>query len=591
MQEEENTKETSVELVDRWRNRIKDAKAYREQVSKDQAWERFQQEYKGKYDLGAIGQNMTIIPINLVFAFVHTEIPRLYFRDPYITVNPKGMGYVKSAKILEVVINYLIQELNVKNELFKCLLDTLLVGHGWLKYGYSGTFGQMVTAEDVKGQGVNTKPLDEVNEYVKSEEIFVLHVPYEDIVFDPTAKDPPYDCHWIAHRIVKPLKSVKNSDLYKNTEDLKANFKNKDGDIKTDIQFVELWEIHDKDSNSIKVITDGVEDFLRDEANPYELEGLPFSMLKFNPIPGKPYPLSDIALIEPQIMEKIKLRSMQLNHLKRWNRQVFMEEGAINEENLGKYKNGTDGAIIKVEPGAISGNKFMVPQYPTMQAEIFQIESLIQMDMDTIIGQTQTDRGGKAETRTRTLGEVQIQQSGSLTRSERRKDALEDFLGEVCRKVIQLVKQFQLTPKYARLSDEMDPQMMGQQLQGKFDGQGLFYTKKDIQGEMDIDVKAGSTIPMNLENRLKALTEAVQLGPAIGVQPGGPVAIEVGKEILTILGLKSILKAFQDQEQQQQQMLGQMNGMVDSQQQGGPVPPSGPVPTMPPGGGGVPGGL
>ena len=576
---------TQAEMVDKWRNRIKDAKAYRDQVGKEQAWERFQKEYTGKYDLGALGQNMTIIPINLVFAFVHTEIPRLYFRDPFITVSPKGMGHVKNAKILEVVINYLIQELNVKNELFKALLDTLLVGHGWLKFGYSGTFGNMTTAEDVKGQGKNKKPLDEINEFVKSEEVFVLHVPFEDIVFDPTAKDPPYDCHWIAHKIVKPYKSVKESDMYKNTERLKPNFKNKDGDIKTDIEFCELWEIHDKDTNSIYVITDGVDDFLRNEANPYQMEGLPFSMLKFNPIPGKPYPLSDIALIEPQIMEKIKLRSMQLNHLKRWNRQIFMEEGAINEENLGKYKNGTDGAIIKVEPGSISGNKFMVPQYPTMQAEIFQIESLIQMDMDTIIGQTQTDRGGKAETRTRTLGEVEIQQSGSLTRSERRKDALEDFLGEVCRKVIQLVKQFQLTPKYARLTEDMDEGLTQESLGNRMSGPGLFYTKKDIQGDFDVDVKAGSTIPMSKENRLTALTEVLKLGPAMGIQPGGPVAVEVGKEILAELNLKGIQKAFKDQEQQQQQMLGGMGGM----QQPGPMDPM--QQQMPPGGGMPPNGM
>lgn len=579
-QEEETRKLSPKEEVSKWHNRLKDARTYRDQISRTQGWERFINEYKGNYDVGSLGLSMSVIPINLVFAFAHTEIPRLYFKDPYITINPKGMGFVKSAKILEVVINYLVRELNIKNELLKCLLDTLLVGHGWIKYGYSGTFGKMVTSEDVKGKGKNTKSLDEINEFIKSEEIFALHVPYEDILFDPTAKDPPYDCHWIAHRIVKPLKSVKESEIYSNTKTLKANFKNKDGDIKTDIQFCELWEIHDKDSNSIKVITDGVDGFLRDAANPYEMEGLPFSMLKFNIIPGKPYPLSDIALIEPQIMEKIKLRSMQLNHLKRWNRQIFMEEGAINEENLSKYKNGTDGAIIKVEPGAISQNKFMVPQYPTMQAEIFQIETLIQMDLDTIIGQTQTDRGGKAETRTRTLGEVEIQQSGSLTRSERRKDALEEFLGEVCRKLIALVKQFQLTPRFAGITDEMDPQMMGQALPDRFDGQGVFYTKKDIQGEMDVTIKAGSTIPMNQENRLKALTEAIQLGPAIGILPGGPVAIEAGKEILQILGLKGVLKAFQDQEQQQQAMMGQPQPGQGPVGQPGPqgMPPDGGMP-------------
>ena len=558
----EKERSSDKDQVSKWHNRIKDAKSYKDKQKQDQHWERYVDQYQGKYDVGKLSEQMAIIPINLVYAYIHTEIPRLYFRDPFLAVNPKGFAHIKNAKILEVVINYLMGELNIKSEFFKVLLDTLLIGHGWVKFGYSGTFGTTLTAEDVKGQGENKKPLDEVNEFVKSEEIFALHVPWEDIVFDCTAKDPPYDCHWIAHKIVKPLKSVQDSDLYINTSSLKANFKPKDNDVKTDIDLVELWEIWDKDSNSIYVITDGVEKFLRKIPNPYEMEGLPFSMLKFNPVPGKPYPLSDISILEPQFMEKIKLRSMQLNHLKRWNRQVFMEKGAIEENELSKYKTGQDGGIILVEPGSISGNKFFVPQYPTMQAEIFQIENLIQLDIDTISGQNQTDRGVQASTRTRTLGEVELMAQSSLTRNERRKDALEDFMEEVSRKIIQLVKQFQLTAKYARIT-EQDPSEYQNQLKGKFDGQGLFYTKADIQGDFDVEVRAGSTIPLSKENRLKILSQILSLGQNIGIMPGGPVAQEIGKVILRDLNVKEAEKAFVQQQQQiqkMQSMLGNVGG-------------------------------
>lgn len=564
---EDNNK--PADIVNKWQNRIKDAKAYREKEQQTQAWERFIKQYRGNYDIQGLSQQMAIIPINLVYAYVHTEIPRLYFRDPFLAVNAKGPEHLKSAKILEVVINYLFRELNLKQELFKVLMDTLLIGHGWIKYGYTGTFGKTLTAEDVKGQGENKKPLDEVNEFVKSEEMFALHVPFEDIIFDCTAKDPPYDCHWIAHRVVKPLKAVKDSELYENTKELKSNFKPKDDSIKTDIEMVELWEIWDKDTNTIYVITEGVEKPLRQTANPYLMEGLPFSMLKFNPVPGRPYPLSDIAILEPQFMEKIKLRSMQLNHLKRWNRQIFMETGAISEAGLTQYKTGTDGAIILVESGSISGNKFMVPQYPTMQAEIFQIENLIQIDIDTIGGQNQTDRGVQAATRTRTLGEVELMSQSSLTRNERRKDALEDFMEEVARKIIQLVKQFQVMPRYARLI-EQDPTQVQQTIGQRFDGQGLMFTKKDIQGDYDVEVKAGSTIPLSKENRLKILSQMLSLGPSIGVAPNGPVSRAIGEVIFRDLDIQEVKKAYEEEKQQMQQMQGMLGGIQGNGQSGIP---------------------
>src|SRR3990167_1900718 len=214
--------------VESWLKRINDAKAFRDREKDTQQWDKYLEGYSGKYNLGDIMQHMAVIPINLVFAYIHTEIPKLYFKDPHIAVNPKGAANIKSAKITEVAINYLFNELNIKKEVFKVLLDTLLIGHGWFKFGYSGTFGQMTTAEDVKNQKKNDKPLDEVREYVKSEEMFVLHVPWEDMVFDTLSKEPPYDCRWMAHRIIKTLDSVKKSEMYKNAETLESNYTPKD---------------------------------------------------------------------------------------------------------------------------------------------------------------------------------------------------------------------------------------------------------------------------------------------------------------------------------------------------------------------------
>lgn len=554
--------------VNKWIDKVLEAKKFRDKERDTQQWPKFLDGYKGKYDVGSMVTQMAIVPINYVFAYIHTEIPRLYFRDPYLAVNPKGIPFIQRAKILEVALNYLVQELNVKYEIYKALLDTLLIGHGWIKFGYSGTFGQITTAEDVKGDGKNKKPLDDINEFVKSESLFALHVPWEDIVFDPSAKDAPYDCHWIGHRILKDLRTVKESDTYENTAKLESNYKalDKDEQSKSSTNLVEMYEIWDKDSNSIYVVAEGHDKFLRNVANPYEMEGLPFSMLKFNTVPGKPYALSDILLIWPQILEKIKLRSMQLNHMKRWNRQAFYEKGTLTEEEISKYKTGQDGALIGVDTkGKSISDTIFTPQYPTLQAEIFQIENLIQLDIDTITGQTQTDRGAPAATRTRTLGEVELLQNSSLTRSAKKQDSLEDFMEEVARKLIQLMKQFQLTPKYVRALGQ-DTTMIGEQLKGRFDGQGLVFSKEDIQGDFDVEVKAGSTIPLSKENRLKILTQLLSLGPAMGILPGGKVSRAIGKEILRDLDIKEAERAWIEEEKQlnaggvMQQALGGIGG-------------------------------
>lgn len=550
--------------VKTWLGRIQNAQRIRDKEKNEKGWDRFLEEYQGIYYRQQANQgNIVVPPINMVFGHVWTMIPKLYFRDPYISVNAKGKDYILRSHILQTVINYFFRELNVKREIEKAMMDTLLIGHGWFKYGYTGVFGKTETQEDRKedqGKG----PIEDVNEFVKNEEIFVVHVPWEDILFDnDLSKDPPYDCRWIAHGFVKPLEAVKNSDLYQNQDGLKSNISVKDKDANSnqtgdkmdadsDIPLVKLWEIWDKDSGRIYVVAEGCDQFLREVPNVYEMEGLPFSMLKFNRVPGKPYPLSDIFLIEPQILERIKIRATQINHIKRWNRQYSVEQGSMEPEEIAKLTMGIDGSVTMRMKGSLPPN---VIEYASMQSEIFSLDNLIQQDMDAVIGQTDIERGGKARTSTRTLGELETQLQGTASRSAKRQDQLEDFLEEVCRKLIQLIKQFQDVKKYVAITGKM-PQEVEQSLKAfpGYDGTGVMFSKEDIQGEFDVEVKAGSTIPINKENRLKILETILTLGPSIGISPGGPVAIAIGREIVRDLEIAEAEKAYDEEAKLQEDM-------------------------------------
>ena len=528
-----------------WMKRINRSIKFRDQVRDQQNWKRIHDEYKGNYRVNSGGINSP--PINLVYGYVETAIPRIYFRDPHMTVNPKGGQSVMGAKIIESSLGYIFRELNLKLQVLRTLKDAFLVGHGWLKFGYISTMGQ-----------AEVEAPDESSEYIKDEEIFVAYVPYEDVVFDVSlSQDPPHDCRWLAHRIIRPLAEVKADPKYTNTGRLRGNVSVRDsrGDkvednLKdSDLDLFEYWEVHDKDTNMIYVVCDGTDKYLRETPNTYEMKGFPFSMLKFNSVPGEPYPLSDIYVIEAQILERVKLRAAQINHIKRWSRQLSIEEGAMTKEEMEKFAQGVDGTVTQRK----RGSQAPIPiQYADIQKESFQIDSLIQQDIDAVIGQNETDRGGTAKTDTNTKFELQSQQAGTGIRQSSRQDVLEDFLEEVTMKVISLIKQFQTTPRYVQITG-MAPEQIAEAFPGlQTDETGIYFTRENIQGEYDCEAKAGSTLPLNRENKIKLIESSLnpQVATILGILPGSPTAFALGKALFRELDMKEVSDAYDQQIQQ-----------------------------------------
>lgn len=551
----------------KWMERIKRGLKYRDTIRDKQNWKRILDEYKGDYKISS--GDVKAPPINLVFGYVDTATARIYFRDPHMSINPRGQQSVNAARIIELDVNYSFGQLKLKANVEKVLKDTFLFGHGWLKFGYIAETGEKMS-----------DPGTEPAEYIKSEEIFITYVPYEDVVFDTTmSKDPPHDCRWIAHRIIKPVDEMKGDKTYTNTGKIKSNISTRDaeGDKADDIlkdsdtELFEFWEVTDLDTMKVYCVADSMDKFLRESDYKYEMKGMNFSMLKFNPINTEPYPLSDIFIIEAQILERVKIRAAQINHIKRWSRQLNIEIGAMTKEEIEKFQLGIDGAVTQRAKGTMPPTPI---QYAAIDSDSFEIDNLIQRDIDSVIGQNEIDRGGQGKTETKTKFELQGQMAGSGVRQAKRQDKLEDFLEEVADKYIALLKQFQTTPKYVRITG-MKPEAIAEAfgtLSGvQVDETGIKFTREAIQGEYDIEAKAGSTLPLNRENKVKLIESSIQLGPAIGVIPGSPTSIALGKALFRELDMIDVQEAY-DQQAQQMQM-APPPGMA----QGGPgMPPGGP---------------
>lgn len=553
-----------------WEGAIEASRRWRDDIADAQGWKRFIKEYQGKWEM--LEQNLDIpaIPINHVFSWVKTEQARLYMNDPYITVNAKRIEDLGASQIAESAINYLWGEIDLKRQGKLALLDALLIGHGWIKTGYTANFGIIEAKEptviEKRGRGRPPKEKEEVsepdtNEFVKSENVFAVHYPWTDVVFDPSATWPAHhNARWIAFRWVKPLRAIKNSKLYRNTEDLKAadmaqiyGRPNEQMPFGRDIQAVVGWEIWDKDHAKVITISPGHNKILREIAWPEELldtDGNPVSpavMLSFNPVPGEAYPVSDVKLFEPLLLEKIKSRSIQVNHLKRWNRQIFMKPDLMTPENKSNFKQAIDGAIIEIQGKA--NEDFFIPPYAPVQSDIYGIENSIDQDLREIQGQSPMDRGAPFKTNTRSVWEARQSLSGSGSRAEERRDVVEDFLAEVARKLLGIMQKKFDIPRVAKIvGNKAIMQALAVNAPNPKMAQAMLppflmsWNRQDIQGEMDVDVVAGSTAPADKESQISQIEQLTKSGmlQAVGFAPGSPAAKALGREYFRLLGIKSL---------------------------------------------------
>lgn len=573
--------------VTSWLKTINFTEKWRDQISTKMGWKRFVDEYKGDWDWLKNSVKIPIVPVNLVYAYTKTEIARLYFRDPWITVNPKRQEDEGAAQIAEQVINYMWGELNLKSEVKQALTESILVGHSWIKVGYVAEFGTVESrpSEQVKRGPGRPKKEDEAvvdtNEYLKSENCFAYYVPYKDVIFDPSATYPAtHNARWMAHRIVKPMRAVRKSGLYQHTdaikpssyvnidaEDPSSRSQSADGDKQTElgVDSAVLWEIYNLDTLKVTTVSPGCEFKLREIDYPdYLNETLPFVQFGFNFTPGDVYPLSDIAPHEPQIIEITKMLAIELNHLKRWNRQIIVAPEFFNPEEEAKFKDGNDGAIIKanVAAGGSLESGFYIPPYAPVQQDVYGMWNQIMDVWRNISGQSDLERGANQRTATRTLGELRLQLQGGRARADEKVDVLEDAIAEVARKLLTIMqKKFDL-PKIVRIvgnkaiQDKVKsslaarPSVQGQTAPGVSNPVqqeavttdfSFSWNKTDIMGEMDVDVVAGSTVPMDKDTQLEIMEKMATYLPSMGVAPGSQAAKAYGREVIRLLGMPNLM--------------------------------------------------
>lgn len=525
-----------------WLDRVQIAKMKRDQVHQDLGVERFLKEYQGEYEV-TLGR-MRVPPIGEVYAYVQSLIALLINRNPHIAVNANVRGSIQGAIIFEELVNYFFRELDNKEEISDELIDVALAGSGWHKVG--------VVAK-TEGRGDVLKDMRDI--------LYSMRVSFRDMVWNIGARKAPDDCVWMAQRIVRPTSQVKEKygtraiglkggphpDLTKDQVNASV--------FKDDLNYSTLWEIWDREHKETFLIAEDHEKYLRvPRPWPKYLDEYPFQHLWFNRIPDKSFPLPDIQPFEPQILEKIKLVAMALNHVKRWNRQALIKRGAMRRAEMDKFERGGDGTIIEID-AASPADAVKALEYPPLQGDVYAILSRLDEIINSTSGQPSAMQGGTDRAPTRTLGQLQLQQQGGQNRVAFKQDRVERHIEKIARQLIAHIKRNMPLEAMLKITG-MPPRKIVEAFGQKFDPKTktLKFTNDDIQGEYDVSVKAGSTLPLNREGRLAVLQQVLVQSARLAQMESLPPFIQVViEEILRDFDIESLKAAFEAQTQQAQQ--------------------------------------
>lgn len=501
------------EKFETWKSRIEWSKKRVEALKEE--WKRAVMLFESAKN----GQDTIKVPF--LFSVFSTQLPALFSSLPKIKATAKLPSDLDSADLIERIIEDIADRTHLYDEVFETVYSSLLLGIGFVKVGYSSKVEEVEkteeevvrdffakhphgTEEEFKKFIKTRKNLTE--EVITDEGVFVDYVKANDILLDPEAEKLE-SCRFIAHRVLLTKDEFRERFLNKEIDEasvkripISSEEEKALGDYvnDADAERYELFEIWDKPNRRYMVIAEGYEGFLEDKPWPYDLTDYPFEALVLSPKLGSIYGINEILMHETASKVIDDMTSRQEDNAQRVKSILAYEKGAIDDDQLEKLTSPGENKAIEVNDLA----RILLIQTPPIPQETYAVKD----DMKRQIEETTHISAQVRQTSTlgaQTATEIQaITQAGNvLTYFKIRR--IEQFIENVVRKLVALVKQYYDQPKLVRIDDRF--------------GLHPFFVRwigKDI-GEYTFSVRAGSVAyqdsNIRLQQAMQFLGQVMQL--------------------------------------------------------------------------------
>lgn len=427
--------------------------------------------------------------------------------SPVVKVTATKPEEVDKAPLVQTLDNTLVREMNLPQEVDTAALHAFLFGRGILKIGYDSEWGYDPTL-DMGGtlqMGLTLTQLNkkgdrriEYDSSVSPGAPWVRAVMPHDIVV-PWGTKELESTPWVAHRVVRHIDDLRADPKYENTRALQPQISMQSFiDSYRTIQrrtekklshvaqpdYVEMWEIHDRRTGKIQVVTSDWSKFLRNDDNALQVANrLPFTAVGFTPRTRAFWTTPDAYYLY-YIQNELSDVAVQRTKQRRISTIKFLyDKGAISDTELEKILSPDVGVAAAVENGH-DINKVITKLDNSPNLGLAQEEDLLRANAREQIGFSRNQLGEYTSGR-KTATEAAAVQGASRLRMSRRGLQIKRLYEDTIRTVNNVVFQHWTLPRYIAVMGQANTakwlQVNGPSLRGRYDYDISFVEQAELE--------------------------------------------------------------------------------------------------------------
>jgi len=425
-----------------WMTQIRMGIQYRKKTAHESKWQAWRQYYRGDW-------NDNTLPSNVVFRMLRATVPRVYFRNPNVSIVSRRSGPdgLARARILERVDNNLLRRMKIKNHLKGMVQDTFMFGTGVGKLGYGSEYSptpEVITTEDPTEKGKGDYNI-EYNSLVIPNMPWFMRVPTGSFIVPANCIDRE-SARWMAHWVRRPYEDVVNDPRLKHVRGLSpTSSTNSDLGIvhsrkEGEEHMVDLIEIRDKKARQVIVIAPYLSDkILFQGDDELQIAGdIPFFTSVYNPDDEHFWGIADMKIIEPQQLELNEINTSIMYHRRMSIVKILIQEGGMTEPEAAKLISEDPHAVIFTKENPELAVKIM--QASQIPQDLFTAKENIFADIRENLGFSRNESGEyQGGSRKPTATEVGVVKNASDIRVNERRDVMADVLVDVVSSMHQIV--------------------------------------------------------------------------------------------------------------------------------------------------------
>jgi len=472
--------------AENWLTEIDNALEYRRKFAREDKWKSLEDSYLND------PEGDTAIGPNLIYSQGDALMSSLNVPDPEIVVTPDHPAGVDRAPVVEQVDNWLVRKLKVKRHADLATLHAYLKSKGILKLGYDSEFGWSSYYDIGKGQpmGLTLTQFDKKGRRIESMNT-IPGMPWVSVV-QPEDFVVPWgtifldDAPWAAQRVIRKNAYFKSDPKYKNTsrlepqlsmEDYMASYtkvkKNRMEYTSDKMMFANrkpeynvAWEIHDRMSGRVFVVSPDYDKFLRDDKNALLVAGLPFVDMGFVSHPRsfwstpQAYYLGQLQ----HIQFDISLQAEKQRRLNAW--RLLAKKGIISREELTRLLSGDSGTFAFADTSEPLRDCIMTVPQGNLMDFMMQADHN-RRDAREIIGFGRNQMGEEMQSSRRTAREATFVNQGSERRTGKRFGAITSLYLDLTEKLNKICFSLWKLPRFAMVGNEW-AKFTGAELKGDY---------------------------------------------------------------------------------------------------------------------------